>query len=216
MGETGPPRLWLTFDDGPSDICTDRVLATLERLKLKGTFFMIGREAYAHPDVVRRVHEAGHRVGNHSYTHPHLSLLSAEDIAKEILATEALAMVLPLAGGAAGTALLRPPYGDRNDTVARVASRLGYYFCLWNVDPDDWRDEFWVERAETAITARLADKTLTKDCVVLLHDIHPHTVAGLESFVQMLGRIGVTIEHPSTLPFDLIPTVPPRSAADAL
>src|SRR5262245_59369372 len=72
--------VWLTFDDGPHPVQTDRVMKILEDSGIKATFFVIGENAKNHKRLVKKAFDAGHRIGNHTYTHPHLSKLSEAKI----------------------------------------------------------------------------------------------------------------------------------------
>ncbi|MEO6608250.1 MAG: polysaccharide deacetylase family protein, partial [Aestuariivirga sp.] len=130
-------NVWLTFDDGPQPQNTELILETLEQHKLKATFFFIGKYVEQYPDIVLRVAEAGHRIGNHTHSHPHLSKLSADAVKAEIEKAERL--IAPYQGP--GSKLFRPPFGDRNRTVDSIVRKLGYRLVMWTVDTKDWRSE---------------------------------------------------------------------------
>jgi peptidoglycan-N-acetylglucosamine deacetylase len=97
----------LTFDDGPDPEYTPRLLAILERYRAQATFFMTGKAAQAHPELVRRVAQAGHAIGNHSWDHPSFPLISGRERRAQIRAC-AQALV-PY-----GSRLFRPPYTEQN------------------------------------------------------------------------------------------------------
>ncbi|XID93022.1 polysaccharide deacetylase family protein [Paenibacillaceae bacterium WGS1546] len=128
-------RVALTFDDGPNPVYTPQILAVLERVSGKATFFMIGEQMERYPDVVRQVAEAGHEIGNHTFSHPRLTGISRAECRSEIRRAELLIRKLT---GRAPTAL-RPPYLDIDDTVARIAASAGYTIVgASNLEARDW------------------------------------------------------------------------------
>ena len=85
---TEPPKIALTFDDGPSNVCTERLLDGLKERGVKATFFLIGQNAEKYPDIVRRIDEEGHLLGNHTYHHVEITKVSDEEAIYEIEQTE--------------------------------------------------------------------------------------------------------------------------------
>ena len=81
---TNPREVALTYDDGPNDRCTEQLLEVLDRYNVKANFFMIGRFVRQRPDLARKVHAAGHLVGNHTMTHPWLAWQTARRIREEL------------------------------------------------------------------------------------------------------------------------------------
>src|SRR5688500_1431587 len=104
--ETAAPKVALTFDDGPTELGLDSVLPELEHHGAKATFFVTGREAQARPDLVRRLTEDGHEIGNHSYSHKRMALKSRTFYDRELSRTQAV-----LEGLGVRATLFRPPYG---------------------------------------------------------------------------------------------------------
>lgn len=132
-----PPRpgeLALTFDDGPNPACTPRLLDTLARFNVKATFFLVGRFAEKEATLARAIADAGHLVANHSWTHPHLSLIPAHRIREELTRTKALLEQIT----AQPVRFFRPPYGVRRPYVLRVARELGMTPIMWNAMTSDW------------------------------------------------------------------------------
>ncbi len=125
-----PKELYLTFDDGPSAY-TPRVLELLARYNAKATFFVIGRQAAAQPELIERIWAEGHGLANHTWNHPALSGISWPRFESEIVRT---GLVL----GERGSAWIRPPYGATDRNTIGFAARLGYKTVLWTVDPRDW------------------------------------------------------------------------------
>ncbi|KIL40020.1 xylanase [Gordoniibacillus kamchatkensis] len=124
----------LTFDDGPDDVWTPKVLDQLARVKVKATFFIFGRRAERFPNVLRRIVREGHIVGNHTWSHPNLTKLTADEVRSELERTDA---VIRRETGKV-TALFRPPYGALNDVVVQEVIRLKKKIIFWNVDSLDW------------------------------------------------------------------------------
>jgi peptidoglycan/xylan/chitin deacetylase (PgdA/CDA1 family) len=162
----------LTFDDGPTQYTTG-ILDVLERYGLRATFFVLGREVRHHASILRRAAAAGHAAGNHSWDHPYLTTLSDSQIEEQILQTNAaLAEVL----GKAPT-LFRPPFGDRDERIDAIVTRLGLTTMMWDVAPADWKRP-GVEVIAQAVASAGPGK------IVLLHDggrtERSQTVEGLE------------------------------------
>jgi len=130
-----PNQVALTYDDGPNDTATDALLDMLGRHEVRATFFMIGSYVRQRPDIVRRVHAAGHLIGNHTDTHPWLSFESARVIREELRAcNQALEDIL-----GAPVRYLRPPHGARRPAVFRIAAELGLKLVQWNTMGYDWK-----------------------------------------------------------------------------
>ncbi len=130
-----PNEVALTYDDGPNDFATDALLDLLARHNARATFFMIGRFVRQRPELVRRVHAAGHLIGNHTDTHPWLSFQSSRVIREQLRAcNSALEDVI-----GAPIHYLRPPHGARRPMVFRAAEELGLKIVQWNAMGYDWR-----------------------------------------------------------------------------
>jgi peptidoglycan/xylan/chitin deacetylase (PgdA/CDA1 family) len=174
------PHLALTFDDGPHGTLTPRLLDLLAERRVKATFYVIGRNVEAHPDIARRIVAEGHEIANHTWSHPSLSRLSAPRIAEELRRTHET--VLEVAG--VRMTNLRPPYGAFNDRVRQVAfDGHGYDTIMWSVDPLDWK-----YRNSVRVTRELVGGA-APGAVLLCHDIHKTTVAAIAPAVdQLLAR----------------------------
>lgn len=148
----------LTFDDGPSG-STPALLNALKQNGLRATMFNQGQYAAADPAKVRAQVDAGMWVGNHSYTHPHLTQQSQAQIDSELSRTQqAIA-----AGGGGTPKLFRPPYGETNATVQAAAARYGLTQIIWDVDSQDWNN------ASTDAIVQ-ANARLTNGQIILMHD----------------------------------------------
>lgn len=124
----------LTFDDGPSLVSTPEILATLRRYGVTATFFMIGANIEKYPQVARQVVGEGHRVGNHSWSHPAFEGLPAAQVRTEIERTNA---AITRVGGRRPT-LFRAPGGHFTPACMTVCAELGLRPVSWSVDPEDW------------------------------------------------------------------------------
>lgn len=130
-----PNEIALTYDDGPNDIATERLLEVLARHNTRATFFMIGRYVLERPQIVRAVAAAGHLIGNHTMTHPWLAWQSEARIREELTAcNQALEDTL-----GAPIRLFRPPHGARRPAVLRIARDLGLSTVQWNLLVHDWK-----------------------------------------------------------------------------
>ena len=130
-----PRQIALTYDDGPNDIATERLLEVLRRYNVRATFFMIGRFVRQRPHIARAVAAAGHLIGNHTMTHPWLAWQTSARIREELSGcNRALEDTL-------GTPVhfFRPPHGARRPYVLRTARELGLTPVQWNVTTFDWR-----------------------------------------------------------------------------
>lgn len=144
-----PGELALTFDDGPNPAWTPRLLDILLSHGVRATFFLVGSHAQAEPALVRRIVEAGHLIGNHSWSHPNLALTPASRVAVELAqASETLEQI-------AGVPVryFRPPFGARRPVVFLLAKRLGMVPVLWNAMTMDWSNP-----SAGAIAERLTHK----------------------------------------------------------
>ncbi|HEX4757185.1 MAG TPA: polysaccharide deacetylase family protein [Terracidiphilus sp.] len=132
-----PEELALTFDDGPNAIWTPKLLDVLEGHGVKATFFLLGSRAQAEPHLVRRIVDAGHLIGNHSWSHPNLALTAASGVREELARTNEL--LEQITGGP--VRYFRPPFGARRPIVFKIARSLGLTPVLWNAMTSDWSEE---------------------------------------------------------------------------
>ncbi len=156
----GAKQIALTYDDGPNDPHTLRLLEVLARHDVRATFFLIGRYVRQRSDIAREVIQAGHVIGNHTFTHPVLSLKSSVEIRKELM--ECRAAIQEAVGEHSN--LFRPPFGARRPEVLSIARELGLQPVMWNVTGYDWN----APPAQTI--ERKCAKQIRGGDVVLLHD----------------------------------------------
>lgn len=124
----------LTFDDGPDVHYTTEILKILKQHGIKATFFIVGSRAEAHPEMVKRIHEEGHAIGNHTWDHPNLKKITMTQIKSEVDRTDRL--LTSLIGYKPH--IFRPPYGFANASDIKELGRLGYKVIDWSVDTRDW------------------------------------------------------------------------------
>lgn len=173
---TGHKQVALTFDDGPG-YYGQELLDYLSERDVHVTFFYIGNQVSSYKDNVYRAYNDGHEIGNHSYTHPSLSTGNVDKIKNEIgKCDEAIHSVT----GAYPT-VFRPPYGAKGDTLLK---NCNYPVILWSVDTLDWknRDADWV-------SAQVHDGAID-GAVILVHEIHKTTIAGIKIAVDRLLEEG--------------------------
>jgi peptidoglycan/xylan/chitin deacetylase (PgdA/CDA1 family) len=156
----GTKQLALTYDDGPNDPHTLRLLEVLAKHGVRATFFLIGRYVKQRPDIVRELVRAGHVVGNHTFSHPSLIFRTTSRIKAEVADCQ---HALTDAVGEHSN-LFRPPFGGRRPAVLRVVREMGFYPVMWNVAGYDWKAPS-SEFIEKKVTAKVQGGD-----VILLHD----------------------------------------------
>jgi peptidoglycan/xylan/chitin deacetylase (PgdA/CDA1 family) len=172
----------LTFDDGPNRKATPVILDTLAGRGVTATFFVVGSMAAANPGIVRRASTAGHRIGNHSWSHPNLTTLSRAEVRSQLARTNE---TIQQATGTSPTEW-RPPYGARNALVEAAARDVGLTsMVLWTVDPRDWADP-----PATTVRDRVL-QAVRPNSIVLLHDgTGANTAAALPKVLDGLAARG--------------------------
>lgn len=178
----------LTFDDGPDPRYTPRILEILDRYQARATFFILGTQAEAYPDLLRDIVRRGHEVGTHGYRHVDLTKLKPETVAAELKRAD------DLIAAATGRRPrdLRPPYGFINQNVLNEAGKLGYRIILWT-DEHDPRD--WKRPAAGEIARRSLDRA-EKGMILLLHDSggnREQTVRALPIILERLRDQGYQV-----------------------
>ncbi len=153
-------QLALTYDDGPNDPHTFRLLEVLAKHDVRATFFVIGRYVQQRSDIVQEIAQAGHMIGNHTFTHPLLTLKSADEIRNELQTCRA---EIQNAIGQHSN-LFRPPFGGRRPAVLRIARELGLEPIMWNVTGYDWN------APPAEVIEKKVSRRIRGGNVVLLHD----------------------------------------------
>ena len=162
----GSRQLALTYDDGPNDPYTWRLLEVLERHGAKATFFLIGRFVRQKPEIARAVVAAGHAIGSHTWDHPNLIFVSSAEVRRQLEQTQ---QAIRDATGVEPT-LFRPPFGGRRPATLRIARAMGLVPVMWNVSCYDWK------RISTDEIVGHAESQIAGGNVILLHDGEYHRV----------------------------------------
>ncbi|HEL9598643.1 TPA: polysaccharide deacetylase family protein [Streptococcus suis] len=173
VDKTALRQVALTFDDGPSRLTTPIVLDLLKKYKAKATFFVLGQNIAGNEDILKRMKDEGHEIANHTWSHPNLTRITADQVKQEIELTQSA--IEEVIGHR--PSFMRPPYGAVNGSVAAAAGLASIY---WNVDTQDWsnRDPHLILSQVKAYT--------NPGAIILMHDIHQTTVDGLEPVLQYL------------------------------
>jgi len=188
-------QLALTYDDGPNDPHTLRLLEVLAKHNVKATFFLIGRYVEQRPDIVREVVNAGHIVGNHTFSHPNLIFASTRQTRTQLQEcqrsiTQAIGQHSPL---------FRPPFGGRRPGTLSIARSLGLAPVMWNVSGEDWKGY-----SADEIKQRIRRQVRGGD-VILLHD-GSHTGMGVDRS-QTIIATDLLISETKSEGFDFV-TIP--------
>ena len=158
--------LALTYDDGPNDPWTFRLMEVLDRHQVKATFFLVGQFVQQRPDIARALVSAGHVIGSHTWDHPNLIFCSSAEVRRQLQRTrQAIRDATDV-----DVTLFRPPFGGRRPASLRVASSLGLQTIMWNVSCKDW-----TQRSTSEIVA-LAERQIRGGNVILLHDGEFHRI----------------------------------------
>jgi peptidoglycan-N-acetylglucosamine deacetylase len=161
-----PSELALTFDDGPNPAWTPRLLDILAEHNVKATFFMIGKFAKSEADLARRVSDAGHLIGNHTWTHPDLSRTRSANVLDELTRTS------DTLAGITGKPVVyfRPPFGARRPYVLKLARQLGLIPVTWNAMTTDWSEPSADKIAQNLIKKIDSNQRSGYASNIVLHD----------------------------------------------
>lgn len=178
-------KIALTFDDGPHPVYTPVLLEGLAKRKVKATFFVTGENAEACPELIKRMHEEGHLIGNHTYSHIQLTQDNREQFKAELKKTNEI--IEEITGQ--GVTYVRPPYGSWDKSFEKELNMIP---VLWNIDPLDWCCN------DASCVIRKVESAAGEDAVILLHDSYPSTVTAALQIVDDLQKQGymfVTVEE---------------------
>lgn len=181
-----PPKVALTFDDGPSSEYTPLLLDGLRERNVKASFFVIGSniEKEGGEEIIRRIYEEGHLIGNHTWHHVDLSHLSTEDAWKELEMTDSLIKAIT----GEETALVRPPFGE----FPRSMEEPDKLYVKWTVDSRDW-----VTKDTQEIVRKVVTDTEEND-IILMHDCYETSVEAALQIIDTLSERGyefVTVDR---------------------
>ena len=186
--DPGKPMLALTFDDGPQSKNTLKVLDSLEKYGARGTFFILGSNIAGNEEILKRMAEAGHQIGSHSWSHLDFTLLPESGVWSEV--TRTMDKILEVTGQR--VTMIRPPYGASNRISRRPLTQLRLPIILWSVDSLDW---------QTRSTAKTISVILSKaanGAIILCHDVWASTAKAMDKVIPDLIAAGyqlVTVEE---------------------
>ncbi len=180
-----PGQIALTFDDGPHPVHTEKLLDGLKARGVKATFFLMGENIEGNEELVQRMRDEGHLIGNHSYRHIQLTKEGEEAVCDAVEQTE------EIIAGITGfrPEYLRPPYGDWNDSLE---CRLELIPVFWSLDSLDWRLK------NTAQIVRKVTGNVRDGDIILMHDIFPTSVEAAFQIIDLLQAEGysfVTVDE---------------------
>ena len=186
--DASKPMVALTFDDGPGKY-EDRILAAFQKYGGKGTFFFVGTQAEKYPSVVKRVAEAGHEVGNHSYKHENLPKLSQAGASQSLAKTNEILRKL----SGQSVSLVRPPYGATSASVKAALQSQGQPSILWSIDTLDWK----TRNSKSTINTVL--QHVKDGDVILMHSIYSQSADAAEVLIPALQERGFQLVTVSEL-----------------
>ncbi|MBR5900086.1 MAG: polysaccharide deacetylase family protein [Clostridia bacterium] len=175
-------KISVSFDCAWGVTYTDQLLSIMEKQQVKCTFFTVEFWAKKYPDYLSKIAKAGHEIGTHSATHPHMAKLDKNAVAREL--TSSSSVIKEITG--VSPTLFRAPFGEYNDTVLKTAEELGLYTIQWDVDSLDWKD-----LTKEKIAKRVLSK-VKSGSIVLFHNQGKHTAEALEEIIVTLKNQGYT------------------------
>ena len=179
--ETEEKKIAISFDAAWGNDDTEQLINILKEYDVPATFFVVGAWVDKYPESVKQLHDAGHKVQNHSNTHPHMPDLSREQMVAELKAcNEKIAAVT-----GETPVLFRPPYGDYDNASIEATESIGMYTIQWDVDSLDWKDNASPESICHRVTSKVKNGS-----IVLFHNDADHTPAALPNILKCLKDEG--------------------------
>jgi len=182
-------RVAITFDDGPFPEWTERYLRVLEVTQTPATFFMVGKQAAGHPELVKVVLAGGHEVASHSWRHANLSKVSVADAEADL--RRAATGLEQITGEP--VKYFRPPYGALSPNLLDATKKTGAQTVNWSVDPHDWSNP-----GPQVIVQRVM-ASVHEGSIILLHEAHPGTLTALPILIKKLRYQGYELVTVSDL-----------------
>ncbi len=187
LGDAGKKVIYLTFDAGYENGCTEKILDALKKHNVKAVFFLVGNYMEQNPDLVRRMVEEGHTVGNHTMHHPDMSKISDKAaFSKELSDLEALYKEVT---GKEMKKYYRPPQGNYSEANLKMAQELGYRTVFWSLAYVDWNNDSQptAEQAYSKLLPRIHN-----GAVVLLHSTSKTNAEILDDLLTKWEEMGYT------------------------
>jgi peptidoglycan/xylan/chitin deacetylase (PgdA/CDA1 family) len=197
---TVPRNVALTFDDGPSPQSTPQILDILKANGIHATFFMTGENARAYPSLVQRVVAEGHTIGNHSFNHAQMTLLSSSSQAAQM--DDATRYISAAVVGGYKPCFFRPPYGTYDATTVSLASNRGMSTVLWSRDTRDWTTPLHLSTSFQPSIVYNATNPPSDHPNVLMHDGSPgnyrqNTVNSVQRIITYYKDGGYQFTNPA-------------------
>lgn len=171
----------LTFDATYGDNNQiHKILKTLRDNNIKATFFLSGIWLINYPHLVREIVKEGHEIGNHSYTHPHMTQITLEEVNNQVIRTDAL--IRNITGKT--PYLFRPPYGEYNQAILNELASLGYVTIMWTIDTVDWKNP-----GVDQIISRVVNN-VEPGAIVLMHQDSSQSAEALPEIISQLKDLG--------------------------
>ena len=194
LGNTQEKVLYLTFDAGYENGCTGQILDVLKKHQVPAAFFLVGNYLQTNPDLVKRMVQEGHTVGNHTMRHPDMSKISSKEaFAKELTELEALYQSIT---GEPMKKYYRPPQGIYSQDNLKMAKELGYKTVFWSLAYVDWRNDDQ-PTAEYAFS-KLLPRT-HNGAVILLHSTSETNAKIMDELLTKWKDMGYTFASIDTL-----------------
>ena len=179
--KTDKKQVAISFDAAWGNDDTETLIKILKEYNVPATFFVVGAWVDKYPESVKALSDAGHRIENHSNTHPHMPQLSTEQIKNEL---ESCNNKIKAITGRCPT-LLRVPYGDYDNAVLETTEALGMYTIQWDVDSLDWKDHATADSICKRVTSKVKNGS-----IVLFHNDADHTPEALPNILKRLKDDG--------------------------
>lgn len=190
-GDKTKKEVALTFDDGPDPVWTPKVLDVLRKHKIKATFFLIGKKAEKYPDIVKQIHQQGHVIGTHTYSHLNITYCKKPKAIFEIEKTHNI--IKKITGE--DPYLFRPPYGAYQKRFYNYLKQYNYKIILWTISAEDWNGDS-TEKIEARILSGIRP-----GAILLFHDSGGNrqpTIDALNIIIEKIKNLGynfITVEE---------------------
>ncbi len=188
------PKVAISFDDGPSPHHTSDILEVLNYYDVPATFFVLGSQVEYHPGILRDIHDNGHEVANHSYSHVNFAEISLNQVVQEIESTND---IIERHIGYRPE-VIRPPYGSITDSQLNYFRDKNYKFVNWSLDTMDWNEEV----NDSEVMMNRVKRLLHPGAIILLHDgggNRENTIQLLPSLIEYIEEFGYELVTVSEL-----------------
>lgn len=185
---TRDKEIYFTFDNGYEQGYTEEVLEVLKKHQVPATFFVTGHYVKTEPDLVKRMVDEGHIIGNHSYSHPDFTTMTKEEMKKEL---DKLEKAVADVSGQKQTVYLRPPRGTFNENTLKWATEFGYVHVFWSLAFKDWEinnQKGWKYSYDQIMTQ------IHPGAILLLHTVSEDNAKALDKVITQLKKDGYTFK----------------------